>query len=117
MKTLYDKIAPYLRKKSPKTAQEAEGKTDTIRGALKLALRSGTITQQEHDYLIGCVHRFLKRHDLDPETGSVSQVVETQSWWRKVKPHTPEFGNKLQAYRHTLLQFWCVFKEHKDAVR
>lgn len=117
MKTLYSKIAPFLRKKNPKTAQEAEGKTDTLCGALKLALRSGAITQQEHDYLIGCVHRFLERYLFDPETGSVAQVVDSQNWWPNMRRDTPTYAEKLQGYRHSLLQFWCLFKERADAVR
>ena len=39
--TLYQRIGPFLRTENPKTAAEAEGKTDFICDALRKALKLG----------------------------------------------------------------------------
>ena len=53
--TLYQRIGPFLRTENPKTAAEAEGKTDFICDALRKALKLGAITDGEYRQVLSRV--------------------------------------------------------------
>lgn len=110
---LYDKVAPYLRTENPTSAQDAEGKTDTICGALKLALRKQDITQEQHDNLLRRVKMALQAYQLDPDTGSFSQLAEVKGWWGS---HSHK-SRQIQGFRHMQLHFVCLRVERIYAVR
>ena len=103
--TLYQRISPFLRTESPKTAAEAEGKTDSICDALRKALKLGAITDGEYKQVLSQVKSYLQSHNLDPESGTVNEVAANNGWWMLLDKH--DRNRKLQSYRHTLLDYWC----------
>ena len=105
MKTLYQRISPFLRTESPKTAAEAEGKTDFICDALRKALRLGAITDGEYRQVLSRVKAYLQTHNLDPESGTVNEVAANNGWWMLLDKENRH--RKMQSYRHTLLDYWC----------
>ena len=110
--TLYQRIGPCLRTESPKTAAEAEGKTDFICDALRKALRLGAITDGEYKQVLSRVKAYLQSHNLDPESGTVNEVAANNGWWMLLNKH--DRHRKMQSYRHTLLAYWCDLIEGRD---
>ena len=107
--TLYQRIGPFLRTESPKTAAEAEGKTAFIGAALRTSLRLGAITDGEYKQVLVRVKAYLQSHNLDPESGTVNEVAANNGWWMLLDKH--DRNRKMQSYRHTLLGFWCNLVE------
>ena len=107
--TLYQRIGPFLRTESPKTAAEAEGKTDFICDALRKALRLGAITDGEYKQVLSRVKSYLQSQNLDPESGTVNEVAANNGWWMYLSKENRHM--KMQSYRHTLLCFWCNLVE------
>ena len=112
MKTLYERISSFLRTESPKTAAEAEGKTDFICDALRKALKLGAITDGEYKQVLAQVKAYLQSQNLDPESGTVNEVATNNDWWMLLDKH--DRNRKLQSYRHTLLGFWCDLIEGQE---
>ena len=114
MKTLYQRIGPFLRTENPKTAAEAEGKTDFICDALRKALRLGAITDGEYRQVLSRVKAYLQTHKLDPESGTVNEVAANNGWWMLLDKDKHDRNREMQSYRHTLLGFWCNLAERQE---
>ena len=112
MKTLYQRISPFLRTESPKTAAEAEGKTDFICDALRKALRPEAITDGEYKQVLAQVKAYLQSHNLDPESGTVNEVATNNGWWMLLDKDNRH--RNIQSYRHTLLDYWCDLVEGQE---
>ena len=109
MTPLYERISPFLRTENPKTAAEAEGKTDFICDALRKALRLEAITDGEYKQVLSRVKAYLQSHNLDPESGTVNEVAAKKGWWMLL--YKDDRHRNMQSYRHTLLDYWCDLVE------
>ena len=110
--TLYQRLSPFLRTENPKTAAEAEGKTDFICDALRKALRLGAITDGEYRQVLSWVKAYLQSHNLDPESGTVNEVAANKGWW--VYLDKDNRHRNMQSYRHVLLDCWCDLVEGQE---
>lgn len=107
MTTLYDRIAPYLRRRSPASAQEVEGKTDFICHALKLAQAHGSITKVEVEKVDSVVQGFLTHADVP----TLCRYASQKGWWANLPESMRR--DKIQLWRHAMLGLWCAAVEPK----
>lgn len=94
---LFNKVLPFLRQERPANAAAALDKTDTICGALKLALRKGEITEAQHDAAVSHVQDLLEKIGQPRDSGSIAAHMRKQ--WPSMTQERLDWATQCERYR------------------